>query len=948
MDAERRRLISQLYHAALQRPAGERHSFLASACGDDTRLREEVESLLANGGTTTARAVSPTRTGLREHSAPLVAGQTLGHYCIGERLGAGGMGVVYRARDTRLERDVAIKVLPAAALADQVDRARFRKEALALARLNHPYIGTIFDFNSVGGVDFLVMELVHGESLAQKIGARPLSETQVVALGIQIASALEDAHEQRIIHRDLKPGNILVTPKGQVKVLDFGLARFLRPEEDAEITASFSAPQAVAGTLPYMAPEQLRAQPADARTDIWALGVVLYEMAAGVRPFQGASGFELSAAILHESPPALPPRVAAPLREVIERCLEKDAGQRYQRAGEVRAALEIIRAGTSSPRVLPWRLTLAEWCWPRIAWPLAAFVVLLLGLFAWQETRRQPPEAPLLQVTALTTLPGIEQAPSLSPDGNYVVFGWTGPRQDAQNIYVQMVGSGSPLALTSDPQADYNPVWSPDGRWIAFLRSPPPAPTGLRSRELRVIPPLGGPERKLANLQSQDFFPFGLYLAWSADSTAVIVTDSPGEGQPDALFVVSLESGEKRRLTNPQPPVLADTSPAVAPDGRSLVFLRRTTWGAGELHLLPLGAGLTAGGEPRRLTSVEQRADYPAWTPDSREIVFAARRSLWRLAVADGAAPTPIAFMGEDGLTPAISRARPGEAARLVYARMFRDSNFWRIETSAPGAPATSPPVLAISSTRQDYHPRFSPDGRRVAFTSLRSGDAEIWVSAPDGSEAVKLTSTGALDTNCATWSPDGRLIAFSSNGEGEFDLYVVSAEGGRPRRLTTDPAIDLCPTFSRDGQWIYFSSMRSGDYRIWKMPAAGGDAVQVSPNQGGRSFESADGSLYYMSVGVEGSFWRLPAGGGEPVKLLDGLIWFNADLVGEGLYYIDRAAEEARLQYFNLATGRSTTVARNLGNVSAYLTASPDGRTILIARMDASTDDLMLVENFR
>jgi serine/threonine protein kinase len=180
-------------------------------------------------------------------SVPLMAGQTLGHYRIGEKLGAGGMGVVYRARDTRLERDVAIKVLPAAAFADLADRARFRKEALALARLNHPNVGTIFDFNSVNGVDFLVMELVHGESLAQKIGARPLSETQVVALGIQIASALDDAHEQRIIHRDLKPGNILVTPKGQVKVLDFGLARFLRPEENAEITASISAPLRIGG-----------------------------------------------------------------------------------------------------------------------------------------------------------------------------------------------------------------------------------------------------------------------------------------------------------------------------------------------------------------------------------------------------------------------------------------------------------------------------------------------------------------------------------------------------------------------------------------------------------------------------------------------------------------------------------------------------------------------------
>jgi len=306
--------------------------------------------------------------------------------------------------------------------------------------------------------------------------------------------------------------------------------------------------------------------------------------------------------------------------------------------------------------------------------------------------------------------------------------------------------------------------------------------------------------------------------------------------------------------------------------------------------------------------------------------------------------------VGEDGLMPTISRAQSGKPARLAYVRSFTDTNFWRIETSAPGAPSSSAPVMAIASTRMEYHALFSPDGHRVAFTSRRSGEAEIWVSGPDGSNATQLTSMGAQETMCPYWSPDGQLIAFSSNPEGEFDIYVVAAAGGKPRRLTSHPSIDICPTFSRDGRWIYFSSMRSGDYRVWKMPAAGGDAVQVTPNQGGGgAIESPDGSsIYYNSDSVVGSVWRLPISGGTPVKVLDGVVWFNYTLIDKGVYYIDRLGDETRLQYLDFVSGKSTTVARNLGEVWAGLTASPDGRTILYTRVDSSADDLMLVENFR
>jgi serine/threonine protein kinase len=274
-------------------------------------------------------------------------GQTLGHYRILERIGAGGMGVVYRAHDEHLNRDVALKVLPAGLLADETARSRFRREALTLSQLNHPGIAVIHDFDSEKGVDFLTMEFVAGETLAAKVAAGPLPEKDVIALGTQVAEALEEAHEHQIIHRDLKPANVMVTTKGRAKVLDFGLAKLVKPTQADEATASLAEtqPGVVMGTVPYMAPEVLRGQEADARSDLWTLGAMLYEMAAGARPFGGQTGFELSAAILREAPPLLPGGLSTGLRAVIERCLEKDPEKRYQLASELRAALEAIRFG---------------------------------------------------------------------------------------------------------------------------------------------------------------------------------------------------------------------------------------------------------------------------------------------------------------------------------------------------------------------------------------------------------------------------------------------------------------------------------------------------------------------------------------------------------------------------------------------------------------------------
>jgi serine/threonine protein kinase/Tfp pilus assembly protein PilF len=310
-----------------------------------------------------------------------MVGQVLDHYRILEKIGEGGMGVVYRAHDERLDRDVALKVLPAGMLADDAARRRLRREAQALARLNHPHIETVHDFDTDDAVDFLVMELVPGPTLADRLLSGPLDEREVVRLGLQLAMALEEAHGLGVVHRDLKPGNIKITPKGQVKVLDFGLAALLRPAAESDATRSTSVVGTVAGTLPYMAPEQLRGQPVDARSDIYAAGVVLYEMATGRRPFQGRVTTEVTDAILHAAPPPptrIRPELSQRLEDIVVKCLDKDPENRYQSAKELGVDLRRLAAPSTPPEAMALPVNLRRHSRPAAALAVTGIAVLVL------------------------------------------------------------------------------------------------------------------------------------------------------------------------------------------------------------------------------------------------------------------------------------------------------------------------------------------------------------------------------------------------------------------------------------------------------------------------------------------------------------------------------------------------------------------------------------------
>jgi Tol biopolymer transport system component/predicted Ser/Thr protein kinase len=974
MDPDRWRQISRLYHEALERPAGERRAFVDVACSGDEALRGELDSLLANEANAENFFAAPAAQEVVDRfiqnsqtlDRGLEPGVKLGSYQIVRPLGHGGMGFVFLAHDTTLHRRVALKVLDSPA-DDESARTRLLREARSAAALNHPNICTVYEVGQADGRAFIAMEYVEGRTLSDLLAESALRVEQAARYGIEAADALAHAHDHGVVHRDLKAANAIVTKTGRLKLVDFGLAR----RDDALLvdatTMASIAPQGVAVGTPYaMAPEQIRGGATDARTDVWALGVLVYEMVSGARPFSAPTVPELFSAILRDAPAPLPDATPAVLRLVIEQCLEKEPDRRYQSAHEIRKALEAIHTGTELPRVAP---RAAEDIKPAIVpdeaaartrwlrWMGLSLLALALaaGFLAWQ-TRRPPPTGEPLRADSLTTFPGIERYPSFSPDGNHVAFMWTGPRQDNADIYVQMLGAGSavgePLRLTSDPGTEQNPVWSPDGRWIAFLQGESAQSLVLAAgqAELRLIPPLGGPQRKVADLQVRWINPISPSLiAWCPASDCLVVTEFEGEGKPVALFLRSLDTGERRQLTYPDASVFGDSNPVFSPDGRSLVFQRNASGPGAELHWLPLQRDLTGDGPSRLLVPATLNAIGPAWTPDSREILFSAKGGLWRLAVAGDSAPARLPFVGEDGMMPAVSLPTPGRLPRLVYVRSFTDRNIWQLRTTAPGSPSTTPPVMAISSTRDDEGAQLSPDGLRVAFASDRSGENEIWLSNLDGSSAVQLTSLDAEGTASPRWSPDGESIVFNANPDGQQDIYVVAAGGGRPRRLTSHQANDILPSFSRDGNWIYFASARTGSFQIWKAPVSGGDPVLVSSNAGVAALEAPDGaSVYYTQTPVEASaLWRLPTSGGEPVKVLDGVVMRAFVVLERGIYYIDRPAA-SRLRFFDFATKRSSTIADGIGDVRLGLTASADGRTILYTRLDSTVDDLMMVENFR
>ena len=564
-------------------------------------------------------------------------GRILDRYRIEAKLGQGGMGVVYKARDTQLDRVVAIKVLPPEMVASPERKQRFVQEARAASALNHPNIVTVYDVRADDGVDFIVMEYVEGRTLDQTIVSRGLEVTRSLRYAAQIADALARAHEAGIVHRDLKPSNVIVTPADRVKVLDFGVAKLLDPGSDTAETATRGVPITDAGmavgTAAYMSPEQAEGKKIDARSDIFSFGAVLYQMITGRRAFAGDSHVGTLSKVLNEEPAApgtFITGLSPDVERTILRCLRKDPARRFQTMADLKVAIDDLV--TDSSATVPTQPAVSRPAQPwRWVWAIVIPSAIAVAYFRW--SLRQQPTAPAtpMRSVPLTAVPGIKRFPSFSPDGNHVTFTWTGLDRKNQDVYVQQIGAGDPLRLTFAEAADSAPVWSPDGRSIAFLRQTP------QVQELRLIAPLGGPERKLTEIRPRGYLR-AVTMAWCPDSSCLIVTDGQGGDQADALFVVSTQGGEKRQLMTPPAGAFADNDPAVSPDGKWLAFRRDVAPFSGRLHLVALGNDMTVRGEPRPVTSVLLTAYGPKWISND-EILFFAKGALWRMRTAVGSQP---------------------------------------------------------------------------------------------------------------------------------------------------------------------------------------------------------------------------------------------------------------------------------------------------------------------
>jgi eukaryotic-like serine/threonine-protein kinase len=872
------------------------------------------------------------------------------------------MGEVYRARDSRLGREVAIKVLRSDRPADETRRRSFIREAQAASALNHPNIVTVHDIvsaregDSANAVDFIVMEHVAGRTLANAIPCTGMPLGQLLRVAIQVADALARAHAAGIVHRDLKPANVMVSVEGRVKVLDFGLAKLVTPPQaagpesetlpNALAPDSLDRPGRLAGTIGYMSPEQAAGREVDARSDIFSFGALLYEIATGRRPFAADSTAEALAALMKDDP--APPRELTPdlpleLDRLIQRCLRKEPERRLQHMLDVKLELEQIQEDSDSGRVTTRPRTRRQVPWGAAGLVAALLLATATGVAVW---RRWPREVPLQppRLVPLTSMRGDEEGVAFSPDGEQVAFTWNGEKQDNYDIYLKMIGSSETRRLTRDPAMDIMPAWSPDGRQIAFVRL---GPDGAR---VHLISPIGESDRKLSDFPVAFATPSwsrdGRWLAVARDPSAKATTTAPAE-PGGAVYLLPVDGGEPRGLRIPQEKgdVLAAS---LSPDGHHLAY-----WSGPSLALfiavVDLGSDYTPTGVPRRITRWPAWPDLGGcWARDGESFLYGGDWGLlpllrlWRVDIAGERPPQAVEIAGLGAMRPAVALSRD----RLAFVRRMDDKDIYRFGAGRADEPA-------IASSFLDADPQFSPDGRKVVFASQRSGESEIWLAGPDGSSPQQLTHGIGVWLGSPRWSPDGRRIAFDVQGEdGHYSIWAIDADGASPRRLTRGPGDQNQPSWSRDGRLVYFAARPDGApqtaYDVWRVSAAGGAAERVTGGGGGLAYESMDGkTLFFMRrLADRAPLLAQPLAGGPERKVVN-CVWIYT-VGAAGLYYIGCSqGPEAPLFLRDPTTGRERLLGK-VERAANSMTVSPDGRTILYTRDLNQGSDLMLIENFR
>jgi Tol biopolymer transport system component len=789
MTPERWQQIEQLYHAALELEESQRATYLNQVCPGDDALRREVESLLLHENGADSFLDSPAMElaakMLGEEHGQSMIGRQLGSYQVVSLLGAGGMGEVYLAHDTRLGRDVAIKVLPEAFVNDADRLSRFQREARMLATLNHPNIAAIYGLEKSGDVDCLVMELVDGETVRG-----PLPVAKALDYARQLADGLEAAHVKGIIHRDLKPANVKVTPQGRVKVLDFGLAKAIwgpKADQDLSQLATVTGVETLAGNIVgtpgYMSPEQARGKEVDKRADIWAFGCLLYELLTGKRAFQGETVSETIAALLEREPDwqALPAKTPAKVRELLRQCLQKDAGHRRQTIADARRTIELAQRGWNR-----WHVT-------AIMAPVTSLVIALILIASYviiQRTQRDSngrPAAVPAEFLRVTSQPGVEWFPSLSPDGKWLVYAADSGAAN-RHIYLQSVSGQNPLDLSRDSTADDDqPAFSPDGELIAFRSS-------RDGGGIFVMGRTGEAARRITRMGfNPSWSPDGAQLAFSTYNIQ-LYPQNPGAG--NELWTVTVNTGETRRLLDEDAAL-----PNWSPHNNRIAFTRtQGNRARGGIWTIPV-----KGGTATPVTSDPARDWNPVWSPDGKYLYFVSDRSgsmnLWRVPIDEASGKT----LGdpEPITTPAAYLAHPsfsGDGKRIAYSSVLITANIQQLTLDTSNA-VKGNPAWVTSGSRLWSTPDPSPDGEWVVFYSLTQPEGQLYVSHPDGTGLRQVTNDMAVD-RAPRWSPDGKWIAFFSNRSGRLALWKIRPDSSELQQIS-EGGVGYYPTWSPDGSRI-------------------------------------------------------------------------------------------------------------------------------------------------
>ena len=785
----------ELYQAAIALEPLARKRFLDENCADPA-VRAQVDRLLEADSTKTIHIATA-----------LAPGSTLGHYTIQHSLGAGGMGVVYEAIDKKLHRTVAIKILAPGAI-DEDTRLRFLREAQAASALNHPNIVTVYEVGQEAGTDYIVMERISGQTMRQAIGKKGMPARTAVAYAIQMADALATAHEAGIVHRDLKPGNVMVTERGLVKLLDFGLAKLSRrPVGDATAEMSLTMAGHAVGTVFYMSPEQAQGKNVDARSDIFSFGAVLYEMLTGARAFHGDSEIATLAAILEREPVPIgkiAPEVAPPLQRIISKCLAKKPHDRWQHMLDIKLVLEDVLKDLDSPPAQPEEARSARWLFPVLG--VAAGVLLTVAAFRFFH----PPAAPAPESVyrMLTTTSGLNDDPALSKDGRFIAFssdrGDGAENGDNLDIWLQQIGSREPIRLTKDPADETDPAFSPDGTRIAF-----------RSEKdgggIYIVPTLGGdPMLIVPGGRNPRFSPDGRWIAyWIGRNEGSV---SPGSS---AVFIVEPGGGQPRAV---HPEMGAAFYPSWSPSSDRLLVRgwkgHETPKETFDFWALPIDGG-----------EVKKSGGYPILRAQG---LTGLRQLGW-----DG----PLEWIGNH----ALFAAKLGDSTNLWEADLSKDGEFrssGRRVTNGPGRQAN--PAWAVSAETE-----------RVAFSN-QVVNYDVWTIPVDPAhgkptgEMTRLTNTVSTE-----WAPsisdDGRLLLYITSASGEWGLIVQQLDTGRMRTLITSQTLLVSARISGDGRRVAYANNR---YDLLTIPSAGGPVEKVCDHCGTINGISHDGnSILYEPI---------------------------------------------------------------------------------------------------